>query len=96
MASTRIPINIEASPVAILALSTLNNLSDVIQAVERLRDIAESAAAGGDWASLASLFGVSQAQAEAVYNNFVNLDNFLNHESASDFLRSFLNQAATR
>lgn len=95
MASTRITINPNASTVAVLAQSTLNNLSDV-QAVERLRDIAESAASGGDWAAMATLFGVDQAKAEATYNNFVNLDNFLNHESASDFMRAFLNQAATR
>lgn len=94
--STRIPINVNASAVAIRLQSTIDNLADVVGDVGRLRDIAESAEAGADWAAVAALFGVSQAQAEATYNNLVNLDNFLNHEPASDFLRAFLNQAATR
>lgn len=102
--STRITINPNASSVAVRVQSTLDNLADVCGTVARLRDIAESAAAGADWSAFGALFGVSdvipqgggQSAAETLYNSLINLDNFLNHEPASGFLRDVLNRAATR
>ena len=100
--TTRITINTAASPIAARVMETMNLLSDNLVSASRLRRIAESAAAplapstDPNWANMAATFGVSEAQAETLYNNLINTDNLLNNEPASDFLRSVINQIATR
>ena len=100
--TTRIPVDTAASPMAERLMATMNELSDNLVSVGRLRGIAESAAAplapstDPNWANMAATFGVSEAQAQVLYNNLLNMDNLLNNEPASDFLRSVINQIAER
>lgn len=96
MASTRIAINVSVGQVAAGLQSALNILSENRRDIAQLRDIAEQAAAGEDWTSFGALFGVDAAQAETMYNNLVNLDNYLNNDASSDFLTLLLAQTATR
>lgn len=78
MASTRITVTTSAA-VGPLLLSTVNQGAEFRSRVARLKAFADSAAAGADWASMATAFGLADATtAETVYNLITSADAALN------------------
>lgn len=68
MASAHIEISGGASRINGELRSTINRLQSVVDDVTRLKGIMDQIASDSDWASLASALGVSEANAETVYN----------------------------
>lgn len=78
MASTRIPVTTSAVVGPLLA-STVNQGAEFRSRVARLKAFADSAAAGGDFASMATVFGLADAAiAETVYSLITGADAALN------------------
>lgn len=71
MASTRILITPASTNLSSALLNGINQLADARTRLSRLAAYAERAAVDNDWAAVAAEFGVSQAQAEGLYNLLV-------------------------
>ncbi len=69
MPSTRLTINTTSSTLGAGLVSSLNQLAEARSRLLRLKDYADQAASGGDWAGMASAFGlVNSTDGQTVYN----------------------------
>lgn len=74
MASQHIEIPSTASRHSADVRAFIDNLRAVQAQHTKVKDIMAQVASGTDWASLATKLGVTEAEAEAVYNLIVALD----------------------
>lgn len=70
MASAHIEISSTASRLSADARRAIDDLQRDQNAFAKVKSVMDQVALGGDWASLATKLGVTQAEAEAVYNLF--------------------------
>lgn len=68
MASAHIEISSTASRLSADVRRAIDDLQRVQDAFAEVKNVADQVALGADWASLATKLGVTQAEAEAVYN----------------------------
>jgi hypothetical protein len=70
MASAHIEISPTATRLSGELRYFLNTLQQVVDNSDRLREIFDQIASGGDWPALAAALNLSEADAQAVYNLF--------------------------
>lgn len=82
MASTHIELIGNETRLAAQFRSWVDRLQDVQEDAERLKAIADQAAAGSDWAGMRAAFGFgSDADAEAAYNLLGSVKNTLSTDA---------------
>lgn len=78
MASAFIDINGNASRTAGKFRYFIDKLNQTRNDYGDLKDVLSQVSLGNDWASLAAVLGVSEAEAEAVYALFASMDTEIN------------------
>lgn len=68
MASTHIEIVSTASRLGSDTRAFISELQRVLDAVDKIKSVADQVAFGGDYAALATKLGTTAAEAESVYN----------------------------
>lgn len=68
MATAHIEIQGTASRLSADARALIDALQRVVDSADKVKAISDQVALGGDWAALATKLGVSEVDAQAVYN----------------------------